>query len=349
MAVLALMEPGVKLGVHAGALVVSRNREVIRTVRPVDVEIVELWAGAELTAAARGLLLRRGIDVVFIDLAGRWAGRLVGPGSRAGERRLAWYRLVTDPARRLELGRGIITGKIANQRTVLLRQQQRLRDDVVASALARLRGLIDRIGQAADLDALRGFEGMAARVHFEGLGRALTNPAFRFKGRTRYPPRDPVNSCLSYGYTLLLARCESAVRIAGLDPYLGVVHEAGRGAPALALDLEEEFRPVVDRLVLKLINRRQLGPEDFRVPPADELGARGALSDGEEGEGAPPIYLGRVGREIMLRAWEAELARRVDHPTRDGRWSLRELIVEQAHQLARICADPELSWQPVRL
>lgn len=347
MAVLALVEPGLKLAANAGALVVSRRGEQIRVVQPTDVDLVHLWAGAELTASARGLLLRRGIDVVFIDLAGRWAGRLVGRESRAGQVRLAQFRLVDHPERRLALARSLVAGKIQNQRSVLLRQQQRLKDDAVAGVLARMRAYAGRVGRARDLDALRGLEGMVARQYFQGIARAITNPAFRFEGRTRYPPQDPVNACLSYGYTLLLARCESAVRVAGLDPYLGLLHEPGRGAPALALDLEEEFRPVVDRLVLKLINRHQLGPEDFRVPPVDELGARGALTGEDDLPNA--IYLNRVGREIVLRAWEAELSRRATHPTREGRWTLRELIVEQAHQLARICADPQRPWHPVQL
>lgn len=255
-----------RLSVRSGALVVEHRGEPVRVLRPEDVEEVHAFGDVELTPAARRSLLHHGIDVVFHTRDGRVQGRLTSQESRAGERRLAQYRSVTDPARRLAVARAIVAGKVANQHTVLARIQRQARHEQVADALAALRAMQAAASGAADLDALRGVEGYAARVYFGVLGHGIRNPLFRFEGRNRRPPRDPVNAVLSFLYTLLCQRTEAAARGAGLDPFVGFLHEAGRGGAAAAFDLAEEWRPVVDALVLGLFNRKQLSPEDFGDP-----------------------------------------------------------------------------------
>lgn len=325
---LALMDPRSVLHLAAGALEVRRGDGVVEVLQPHTVREVQLWGGADLTASARNLLLREGIDVVFLTADGRYRGRLVGAESRQGQRRAAQYAALHDPGLRLALARDIVRGKLANQRRMLLRRQQSLRDERIADTLVALRASLRAVEDATDLDALRGVEGAAARRYFEGLGAALAHPEFVFTGRTRNPPRDPVNAVLSLGYTLALVQVEHAVRASGLDPYLGVLHEAGRGAPCLALDLVEELRPVVDGVVLTLFNRRQLGEDDFRSPPAEELGL-----DEEQARGA--VYMADPGRSLLVREWERVLRRPTEHPLREERWALRDLIREQAAQLSR--------------
>jgi CRISPR-associated protein Cas1 len=161
-----------------------------------------------------------------------YRGRLVAAESRAGERRMAQYALLHDPTRRLTLARSIVVGKLQNQRRLLLRRQQTLRDEVIADALAALRVSAQTANTAPDLDALRGVEGYGARVYFEGLARAIINPSFTFTGRNRNPPRDPVNACLSFGYALAQVQVEHAARASGLDPYLGA---SARARPRRAL------------------------------------------------------------------------------------------------------------------
>jgi len=280
--------------------------------------------------------------VLFLDGRGRAQGRLVSSLSRAGERRLAWYRLVSDDAQRVAIARRIITGKVKNQRVVLMYRQRRLRDPEIASALSVMRGMLPDIAAVESLERLRGLEGMAARLYFSALGRSITNPLFSFSGRNRRPPRDPVNAMLSMGYTRLVARCEGAALQAGLDVYLGCLHEAGRGAAALSFDLAEEFRPVVDAVVLTLINRRQVTQDDFRHPLPEELGEKAALAD-------EAVYLGRIGAGILIRALEGRLRERGLHPIQGNHWPLGELIVEQARQLARIADGTQEDYQPMLL
>lgn len=340
MGLVALIGERSRLVVRAGALHVEKDGVVLRSLQTHELSELHLYGAADLSPAARNLLLREGIDVTFLTPDGRFRGRLVGFESASGARRLAQMRFVCDPVRRLGFAREIVRAKIANQRAVLLRRQERLRDEAVADALGRLRALAAAAQDAADLDVLRGLEGAAAASYFGVFDRVLRSSELRFNGRNRYPPRDPVNAALSFGYSLLLARVDAAVRAAGLDVACGVLHEAGRGAPALALDLMEELRAMVDGVVLGLLNLRQLGPEDFRSPSPEELGERAELADGA-------VFLADVGRAVLLRALERRLAEPAEHPTRGDRWPMRELIREQAQQAARLFEGEATAWRPL--
>jgi CRISPR-associated protein Cas1 len=344
MALLALHDPDARLTVQAGGLVVVREGKEVASVPLRDVDEVHLHGRADLSAAARDLCLREGIPVVFFTADGRYKGRLVGPLDRQGQRRLAQVRHLLDPGRRLDLARWIIKGKLTNQRAALLERNRRHQDEGVADTLAALRALIPRVEQAESLDALRGLEGLGARHHFAGVASALRNELFPFDGRNRHPPRDPVNACLSYGYALLTARVEHAVLGAGLDPFVGALHDVGRGAPCLVLDLVEEWRPLVDGVVLTLLNRRQLTPEDFRMPDLAELGARAELEGAEEA-----VYLGPVARNALLHAVERALDQTSTHPVRGDTWVRRTLFREQALQVARLFEGTTPAYRPVTL
>lgn len=337
MGLLALTEPDLRLVVRSGALHVERRGAVVQAVRVHELDLVQLYGAADLSAGARNLLLREGIDVVFLTASGRLRGRLVSSEGRQGALRLAQYRLVADPTRRLALARSIVAGKIANQRALWVARKRRLRSEAIADALALTRELAARVDDAPDLEVLRGLEGLVARHYFGTFGQMISHPDLTFQGRTRRPPRDPVNACLSFAYTLLLSRVESAVRAVGLDPYLGALHKANRGAPALALDLVEELRPVADNVVLTLVNRRQLGPDDFRCPTEEEVG--------EHAEGA--VYLDKVGRTILVRALERRLREPATHPVTGQRWPLVRLLQEQARQVARLCLGEADAYLPL--
>lgn len=329
------------LGVRADQLAVLLEGEVVAVRATEQVEEVHVYGPAQLSPAARELCLRRGIDVVFLAPGGGYLGRLSSRESAAGERRLAQLSTVLDPVRRLEVARRVVEGKLKNQATHLRRVQRRVRLPEVGDALGALHAAAARALHAPDLDALRGTEGLGARLYFEALGRGLSAEGVRFDGRTRRPPRDPVNAALSYAYTLLTSRVEGAVRQAGLDPYVGFLHEATRGNPACALDLVEEWRPLIDAMVFGLFNRRELGPEDFRTPGA-------SLEAGPSEEDAIAVHLAPVGREILFRAW----FRRMDDPvpvaSADQRLPLRQALAWQAAHLARVCEGREAVYVPVR-
>jgi CRISPR-associated protein Cas1 len=166
---------------------------------------------------------------------------------------------------------------------------------------------------------LRGYEGTAAAAYF-GAWRVALPPSWGFDGRKFYPPPDPVNALLSFGYTLALNDMLTAVQITGLDPYLGTFHVVEAGRPSLALDLLEEFRPlVVDRLVLELVRRNAITRERFARPA----------------ERPEALYLDQAGRALFVDRYEALLESKTSLPSGE-QTTLRRMMLLQAQALARV-------------
>lgn len=269
-------------------MVLSRGKAVLRRVRANEIEQVLLFGRVELTSGAVALLARRGIDCVWLRQDGRFRARLAVRAGANVPLRLAQYRATTDAEFCARTARNVVAAKLRYQRAVLLRAQRRLTDADLAVVLGQMRLLLHQVASETSLDRLRGLEGQGAALYFSQFGKLLRAPAFSFTVRTRRPPRDPVNACLSFGYAVLGSLVESRAERAGLDPTLGFFHQPAYGRPSLALDVLEEFRPLVDSLVLRLLNRHQLGENDFErrsdVPLDEALNAGEAISGAAETE-----------------------------------------------------------------
>jgi CRISPR-associated protein Cas1 len=349
MHALAVTEQGTRLHLEGELLTLKCAEVVVRRVRLAEVREVLLFDQVEITSAALAALARRGVDVVLLSRQGYFRARLVGPQSPQAALRLAQLRRCLDESFAADVAGAMVAGKIAHQRQVLLRAQRRLREDELADALARLRLLGEQCARRPILDRLRGLEGQAAALYFGQFGKLVLAKELAFAGRSRRPPRDPVNACLSFGYTLLGNAIESELLRCGLDPMLGFLHQPQHNRKSLALDLLEEFRPFVDTLVLRLVNRRQLGPADFEQQAADvesilaEGEAPGAASaDGPEEVG---VYLSATGRKIYLKEFFGRLREALYYPPRQGAFELRDVIREQGYQLARVIKGEEPSYQ----
>ncbi len=321
MSLLAVQLQGTRVHAHLGGLQVRRGQEIVLE-RPLhEVSELLLFGDVELSVSAREALLSSGVDTAFLSAKGRYRGRLLPPTPGQGARRQAQYLHLGEPARGLDFAQRIVAAKIHNQRLLLLRLRRAQGEGVSRAVLGSLAALKQTATETTDYDTLRGLEGYAARMYFRGFGEAVLNPAFTFEGRNRRPPLDAANALLSFGYTLLTNRVESHVRRVGLDPYLGALHVAEGTRPSLVLDLVEPFRPHLDRLVLRLVNRRQLGPEDFEVVRPKEDGPLGT-------------YLGPTARPLFIRSF-AGLMRGTRSV--DGRQlSLDQLIEAQVRRAAAL-------------
>ena len=347
MATLSLMEQGVTLAVESEVFVIERGGKVITRVRMAEVDEVLVFGGVTLTPAAVAALLQRGTDTVFLTVRGRYRGRLVGKPGRNVELRLAQFDRFRDAAVALPLARALVEGKVANQRAVLLRAQREQKREDLAAAIGSMRGILERVESAVGIEVLRGLEGQAGALYFGAFGKCIRNPQFAFGGRTRRPPRDPPNAMLSFGYTLLGTVMESAVLRVGLDPMVGVFHTPDYGRPSLVLDLIEEFRPVlVDSLVLRVINRREVAPEDFEEPPDDdELAGADEPGPEEAHPGGRPVWLGPSGRKVFFRAWGRRLRESHFYPVRQQTLFLEEIVQQQVYQLARVIGGEQDRYQ----
>ena len=313
--------PGTVVRRDGGALVVERDDHVLERLPVHRLERLMLWGGAQITTPALRMVVEAGADVAFLGERG-FIGAVRGAVSGGLFVLLAQVDAYRDAERSLVLAREVVATKCLAQAELVAGARRAPADVGRGERVAELKHWARRAADASSLDALRGIEGTAARDYFEALGR-LVRPPFSFEGRNRRPPRDPVNALLSLGYMMLATEIRADVEARGFDPRLGFLHTVRAGRPALALDLMEPWRaPVVDRLVLTLINRQQLKPDDFEPGP----------------EGGIRLIKSAFAR--FIDAWEAHLGGR--EPT-EGLPSLRRQIAAWLDGFeARLVGDTSL-------
>jgi CRISPR-associated protein Cas1 len=317
MATLYVQEQGAHVRKKDTQIIVTKEGRTLDEAPLANVEqVVLMGRGVQISTALLVALIERGAPVTLTNQHGnRHDATLSGGPSRFGELRTRQMALVTTPAAALLLARQVIAAKLHNQRRLL----ERTGWPSAPTAIAQIEQALAAVDQAATIDSLRGYEGAAAAAYF-GAWRAALPPAWGFAGRAFYPPPDPINAALSFGYTLALHNVLAAVQITGLDPYLGTFHVPEPGRPSLALDLLEEFRPVaVDRLVLELVQTQALDRRHF-ARPAERPAA---------------MYLTEAGRALLIDRYEALLHSQVRLPNGDHT-PLRRVMLLQVQQVARI-------------
>ncbi len=309
----------------------------------IKVDQVVVYGDSTLTAPAVLALLEQRADICYCTAHGQFRGRLSPEFSKNALLRIRQHEVHHDYPSRVALAKAFVWGKLANQRTLLLRSNRKLEDEEVAAAAAEIhqamvqvRELAVKEGEVFDpvapqhqstWGALQGLEGTGASAYFRVFGRLLRGD-LSFSGRNRRPPRDPVNALLSFGYVLLMNQVMSAINIVGLDPYVGYLHASQYGKPALALDLMEEFRPiVVDSVVLTLVNNRMLGEDDF----VEEMGT---------------YRLKDHGRREFLRRFEERLNEEIHHPVFDYRATYRRCIELQVRLLSKMLTGEIGRYEP---
>ena len=271
------------------------------------------------------LAAESGVGISFLTEHGRFLARVQGPVSGNVLLRRAQYRAADDADASASVARSVVLAKLANCRTVLLRAARERADNAPGTAeldraALRLAHICEEVQGASELDSIRGHEGDAARVYFSVFDHLITveKDEFFFRGRTRRPPLDRTNALLSFVYTLLTHDIAGALEAVGLDPAVGYLHRDRPGRTSLALDLAEELRPVLaDRLVLSLINRRQVTTVGFRQ---QETGG---------------IVMEDDTRKQVLIAWQKRKQEEILHPFLEERASFGLIPHLQAALLAR--------------
>ena len=266
---------------------------------------------------------KHGITITFLDMHGKFLARVEGPVSGNVLLRRRQYLVSGQMDLSLGIAAAMLTGKIFNQRSVVRRYLRDYGDSLDAMAVAALETADKQLGRRLEvvpksdgLDNLMGREGDAARLYFEVFPYLIRHSDFGFDTRERRPPRDPVNSLLSLFYTLLTHDCRSALETTGLDPACGFLHQLRPGRPSLALDLAEEFWPMVDRFVLSLINRKQVRLQDFQQWPNGAVTVKDAV------------------RKELLAAWQDRKRQEIFHPWYEERVPVGLLPWLQAQLLA---------------
>lgn len=288
-----------------------------------------------LSAPLMHRLADEGIALVLLDDNGRFKVRLEGAVSGNVLLRQAQFQRAADPVFTLDMARSSVAGKIKNTRQVLQRGARETKSEDEAKILTRLAdnlaASLRALPEVPNLDSLRGVEGEAARQYFSGLNllvRPDRRPNFSMDGRTRRPPRDRLNTLLSFLYAMWMNDCRSALEAAGLDAQVGFLHALRPGRAALALDLMEEFRPWADRLALTLINRGQLNADDFVL---------------REGGG---VSLEPDARKAVVIAYQDRKRDEISHPLLAQSVPLGLVPLVQARLLARALRDDDSPYVP---
>jgi len=325
---LYVTEPGSMVGVDGGRLTVSKRREPLASMRLIDVLHVCAYGNVQVSAQALRSLFERDIDVFHFSYGGWLLGMTTGLPSKNVMLRI---RQTTAAARgEIDAPRRMIAGKIRNCRVLLRRNG----GESVARTVGQLAALAQQAERATGLPELLGIEGVAARLYFEAfpalVERATELPGVAFTGlRNRRPPTDVVNCLLSFCYGMLTKEVMAACLAVGFDPYVGLLHRPRFGRPALALDLAEEFRPLLaDSTVLTVINNREIGGSDLLVR-------------------AGAVTLTGEGRKAVIRAWERRMTTQVRHPLFGYTVSYRRAVELQARILAAHLVGELPQYEPL--
>ena len=338
MATLYVTEPGTQLHKESDRLIVKRGNEILDAVPLIKVEqVVLVGRGVSLTTSALHALTRRGVDIVYLSGGGRFLSRVIGQEHKHSHLRQQQAVLIENPDFSLAAASGIVHGKLSNQRVLVQRHIEGAAWG--RNALAGMDEMRRRTENARNLDELRGFEGQGAKEYFSLFRRLLQPPAdgksWGFERRAYYPPPDPINALLSFSYSMLLRDITTACELIGLDPYLGFFHVIDYGRPSMALDLMEEFRPIVaDSIVLEAVNRPYVALQDFEAVDLSEAEEE-RPADQEPRGSTQAIYLAKAGREKLIQLYEARVTENTFATPEGDKISYRTVFQYQAQKMAR--------------
>lgn len=312
-----MQKDGIRVGVRGESVrVTDKEGAVVRDLPLSGVESIAVLGGVQVSTQALSVFADHQVPVAFLSAAGRLVAMMDPLGPTSAAVRMAQLRTLGNPARALELARAVVTAKIANQRTLLMRNHASLPQSIAAE-IARALAAAET---AASIDELRGHEGNAAAIyfrHFPGMFKeGVREIADRFSARLRRPPPDPINAVLSFAYSMLTHECTVACRLASLEPTIGALHATRPGRPALSLDLMEPFRPLIaDSIAISAFNR-------------------GELAEGHFLDTAAGCVLTDSGRKGFFSAYGRRMDTEVTHPVFDYRLSYRRMLMLHARLVA---------------
>ena len=310
---LYVTEQGARLGISQRRVEVKVNREVVRSDRLIDISQINLSGNVQISTQLLHAAFREDIPVCWFSYGGWFQGIAHGLPSKHVELRRRQVAVAAQAG--LPLARQMVVGKIRNSRTLLMRNSR----EPVDAAVGQLKELAAKAAEVDSIESLLGVEGAAARSYFGSFASMLKDDrlgTFDFAGRNRRPPRDPVNCLLSFLYALLVKDLTAVVHAIGFDPYLGVYHRPRFGRPALALDLAEEFRPIIaESVVINAVNNGEVAENGFVVR-------------------AGGVALEQAARRAVIASYERRLDHEITHPTYGYKITYRRVLEVQARMLA---------------
>ena len=310
-----VQEQGTYVSKSGECIHVKTKDKVIKKIRLIDISEIIVFGNVQVTTQAIRELCNRNIPICYMTYGGWFTGMTTGLSHKNVELRINQHKKYGEKSAMMAIAREIVFGKIKNCTTMLRRNHKSPPKDKIS----QLDEFAERVRTIRQYDTLLGIEGMAARIYFSEFNGMIKSESmdFNFTGRNRRPPRDPVNAILSFLYAMLTRQATTTVNRVGFDPYLGFLHMPKYGKPALALDLIEEFRPIVaDSVCITLINNGE-------ITEADVIKTNFGTN------------LTSNGRRAVITAYERRMDSTITHPLLGYAASYRRIMETQARLLSR--------------
>ncbi len=338
-----ILEPGAYLARSGKHLNLFKDKQRVAEIPLEGLRQLTLMGYTSISSGVLAALCNARVETVLLDPRGRFLARLIVDEHRHVQRRQAQYLKMTTPETTLNIARKLVAGKLRNGARLMARRGQAFKDQHLLTTATRIKALTGLVAERTSLDDVRGMEGFGATLYFEAFPNLIRVPGFVFRGRNRRPPLDPVNALLSFVYTLLTQEVLTAIKVAGLDPYLGTLHAVAYGRPSLACDLVEEWRSFLgDRLVLTLLNRHAISPDDFitrEVPYTDAV-------DEEDLKSKRPVQMKPEICRAFIKTYEKWMATPVNWPETGEKTTYRGLINRQVQKFHDWLIDEAPEYQP---
>jgi CRISP-associated protein Cas1 len=325
MQTLYISQQGCYVSLKQEFVIIKQGENLLGEVQIPLLEQILIFGKSQVTTQLIRTCLHRQIPIAYLSRMGYCYGRII-PIER-GYRQLSRYQQSLTPLDKLIIARLIVQAKLKNSRVILQRQQRKHNSEAIALAINSLEYLITQAGKAEQIDKLMGFEGAGAAQYFSAFSDCLQSTEFVFMGRSRRPPGNPVNAMLSFGYQVLWNHLLSLIELQGLDPYYASLHQGSERHAALASDLIEEFRaPIIDSLVMYMINRHLIQIDDF------------AYHDGG-------CFLNDSGRKKFLKNFLQRMEEKIntDRDEPQPRW---DLLTQQVKKYKNWIYNPAQTYQP---
>ena len=267
-----LTDNGLQLKKKSNRILVKKDGKTLEEITILDLKRVLIFGNNQVSTELMRHLASKGIEVAFLSSRGRFKFRIVPETSKNIYLRMAQHERYRDQSFRISFSKTLIEAKLKNQRSFLVRYQRNRPETNLKNPIESLKNYSRRVERSKTIEEIMGLEGIGSRVYFEAYGKLLLG-GFEFSKREYYPPPDPINALLSFGYMLLFNELSSLLEASGFDVFLGFLHSTKYGRASLATDMMEEFRsPIADRLVIYLINKGAVKPSHFT--PKEKKGIR---------------------------------------------------------------------------
>lgn len=304
--ILYITSVGSKVGKSGECLSIWTPDNGKKEVPIIDIEHVCVFGNVQITTPAIHEIIKHNGTICYFTSGGWLTAITSAPITKNIYLRIKQFESFKDTELCLNIAKKVTISKIMNQRTLIRRNKKNANQDELLEEMRRIR---DKVTGCINMDALRGYEGLAAKLYWNGYQLLFSaDEKWVMNGRNRRPPKDEINAMLSYGYTLLLRDFVSALAASGMDHLYGFFHAIVPGRPALALDLMEPYRPlIVDSLVLRMVNEGIVRKDSFAITEAG-------------------VFMSPQARNKLIYMYEKRMDEMITHPKFGYRLSYRRMI-----------------------